>query len=211
MFIFIFVIVCIQNVLPNRARVYTTIITNFLISALLFADNLYYLYSSNVLSVLQISNLQYGEEILTTIPKLIQFKHIVYFIDIIIVLILICGFCLKGFKEKPFEQLFNIIVVAAVLQMFSNFDNVFTRLSDYYLQFLVLFIPMIFYEVTGKVQVNKNAAAPLLPFNQRSIRLLVMLLTVVLIWWYNTTCIGVNIANSTDDYTNYRFMWEESE
>ena len=67
-FVFIFVIVCIQNVLPNRARVYTTIITNFLISVLLFADNLYYLYSSNVLSVLQISNLQYGEEILTTIP-----------------------------------------------------------------------------------------------------------------------------------------------
>lgn len=129
----------------------------------------------------------------------------------VIALILICGFCLKGFKEKLFEQLFNIIIVAAVLQMFSNFDNVFTRLSDYYLQFLVLFIPMIFYEATRKIQVNKNATLPLLPFNQRSIRLLVMMLTVVLIWWYNTTCIGVNIPNSADDYTNYRFMWEESE
>lgn len=129
----------------------------------------------------------------------------------VIVLILICGFCLKGFKEKPFEQLFNIIVVAAVLQMFSSFDNVFTRLSDYYLQFLVLFIPMIFYEAIGKVQVNKNAAVPLLPFNQRSIRLLVMLLTVILLWWYNATCIGVSISYSVDDYTNYRFMWEESE
>ena len=129
----------------------------------------------------------------------------------VIVLILICGFCLKGFKEKPFEQLFNIIVVAAVLQMFSNFDNVFTRLADYYLQFLVLFIPMIFYEAIRKVQVNKNAALPLLPFNQRSIRLLVMLLTVILLWWYNVTCIGVTISYSTDDYTNYRFMWEESE
>ena len=126
----------------------------------------------------------------------------------VILLILLCGFCIKGFKEKPFEKLFNIIVVAAVLQMFSNFDNVFSRLADYYLQFTVLFIPMIFYTADRAVQLNKNAAAPLLPFNQRSLRLLVLILTVVLIWWYNTTCIGVTIEYSVDDYTNFRFMWE---
>lgn len=129
----------------------------------------------------------------------------------VILMILICGFCLKGFREKPFEQLFHIIIVAAVLQMFSNFDNVFSRLSDYYLQFLVLFIPMIFYQAASRIQINKNASAPLLPFNQRSIRLLVILLTVALVWWYNATCVGVSISNSADDYTNFRFMWEESE
>lgn len=125
----------------------------------------------------------------------------------VIVLILICGYLLKGFQEKNFEQLYNIIVIAAVLQMFSSFDNVFTRLADYYLQFLVLFIPMIFYNMRGKVQINKYAEAPLLPFNKRSISLLVMLLTIILIWWYYTTCIGVAIDNPTDDYTNFRFMW----
>ena len=107
-FVFIFVIVCIQNVLPNSARVYTTIITNFLISVLLFADNLYYLYSSNVLSVLQISNLQYGEEILTTIPKLIQFKHIIYFIDTIIVLILIFTKYWKIEKKSNLKMRYKI-------------------------------------------------------------------------------------------------------
>lgn len=126
----------------------------------------------------------------------------------VILLILLCGFCIKGFKEKPFEKLFNIIVAAAVLQMFSNFDNVFSRLADYYLQFTVLFIPMIFYTADRTVQINKNAAAPILPFNQRSMRILVLILTVVLIWWYYTTCIGVTIEYSVDDYTNFRFMWD---
>lgn len=129
----------------------------------------------------------------------------------VILLILVCGFCLKGFKEKNFERLFNIIAVATILQMFSNFDNIFSRLADYYLQFLVLFIPMIFYSATSKVEINENASIPLLPFNKRSIKILVMMLTVILIWWYQITCIGVTIANPTDDYTNYRFMWEVSE
>lgn len=125
----------------------------------------------------------------------------------VIVLILLCGFFLKGFKEKSFEQLFNIIVVAAVLQMFSNFDNVFTRLSDYYLQFLVLFIPMIFYDIS-KAKFSKHFMLPIFPLNQRSIRMIVVLLTVILVWWYYTTCIGVTTLSPTDDYTNFRFMWD---
>lgn len=86
---YIFTIVCIQNVLPNRARVLCTIIIDFLLSTLLFADNLYYSYSNNVLSVLQISNLQYGEEIMSTLPMLINFKHIIYYLDFIIIFILL--------------------------------------------------------------------------------------------------------------------------
>lgn len=125
----------------------------------------------------------------------------------VIVLILLCGFCLKGFKEKYFAQLFNIIVVAAVIQMFSGFNNVFTRLSDYYLQFLILFIPMVFYDIP-RSEISKKSVLPIFALNQRSIRLLVILLTLVLVWWYYTTCIGVTTLNPTDDYTNFRFMWD---
>lgn len=127
---------------------------------------------------------------------------------LVILIILIAALMLKGFREKNYERLFNIIVVAALFQMFSGFDNIFTRLSDYYLQFLVLFIPMIFYDSFQKVELNENASSPCLPFNNRSIRLIVMMLVVVLIWWYNATCIGVTIDYAVDDYTNYRFMWE---
>lgn len=127
---------------------------------------------------------------------------------LVIVLILIAGYLLKGFREKNYERLFNIIMVAAILQMFSGFDNVFTRLSDYYLQFLILFIPMIFYNSDRQVEVNEKAVNPILPFNDRSIRILVMLLAIILIWWYQITCIGVRIDYTVDDYTNFRFMWD---
>lgn len=126
----------------------------------------------------------------------------------VIVLILICGFLLKGFQEKNFERLFNIIVVAAIFQMFSGFDNVFTRLADYYLQFVVLFIPMIFYKPDYKTVQNTSAMPPLLTFNARSVKMLVLLLTVVLLWWYYQTTLGVTISYDVDNYLNFRFMWD---
>lgn len=126
----------------------------------------------------------------------------------VVCLILLAGIMLKGFREKRFEGLFNIILVAAIFQMFAIYDNVFTRLADYYLQFSVLFIPMIFYNSFREEEINRNAATPMLPFNERSMRILVMALTVVLIWWYYQTCIGVTITNPVDDYTNFRFMWD---
>ena len=58
--------------LPKKGRNIAGIIMNILISILLFADNIYYSYSSNVLSVLQITNLQYGEEIMSTLPFLLK-------------------------------------------------------------------------------------------------------------------------------------------
>lgn len=129
----------------------------------------------------------------------------------VIVLIALAGYLLKGFRERNFEGLFNIIIVAAILQMFSGYNNVFSRLSDYYLQFAVLFIPMIFYEPDHAVPINRNAQQPIFPFNERSTKLIVAVLVLILIWWYYTTCIGVNITYAVDDYTNFRFMWEVTE
>lgn len=124
----------------------------------------------------------------------------------IIVLILICGILLKGFKEKEFESLFNIIVVSAIFQMFSVYSNVFTRFADYYFQFSILFIPLIFYpSITNRV--NAIYMRGKLLFNERSIRLLVILLVMALVYYYYYTCLGTTIANPVDDFLNYRFMW----
>lgn len=99
---FIATIVCVISTLPNRGRVIVTITVDILLSMLLFADNLYYTYSSSVLSVAQMMNLQYGEEIMDTLPMLIQFKEILYFVDIILITILIG---VKAFKiEKKTEK-----------------------------------------------------------------------------------------------------------
>ena len=128
----------------------------------------------------------------------------------VIVLIAAAGLLLKGFREKRFEQLFHIILIAAVFQMFSSFDNIFTRLADYYLQFAVLFIPMIFYDDQRNGPVNADYTKPVLDFNYRSIRLFILVLTVVLVWWYEYTCLGTT-QKTVDDFINYRFMWHVDE
>ncbi len=125
----------------------------------------------------------------------------------LIVLILICGALLKGFQEKEFESLFHVIVVSAIFQMFSVYNNVFTRFADYYFQFSILFIPLIFYPGVHQERVNKNFMKAILRFNDRSITFFIIVLTVTLLWYYQYTCLGVPVANPIDDYLNYRFMW----
>lgn len=97
---FIIVAVCFLCVLPNRARVITGNTLNLLISILLFSDNIYYTYSNSVLSVAQITNLQYGEEIISTLPMVIEIEQIFYFLDILVLIILFLARIIK-IEKKP--------------------------------------------------------------------------------------------------------------
>ncbi len=125
----------------------------------------------------------------------------------LIVLFILAGFLLRGFNGKYFSKIANLIIVAAILQMFSGFDNVFTRLTDYYLQFLIIFIPFSFTDykdepLTGISEGIKLEIMPKLKF------LIIIALAVFLVWFYNKCYIDVDMI-AVDDYTNYRFCWEE--
>lgn len=126
---------------------------------------------------------------------------------IVIALMLLAGLLLRGFRDKQFNQLFHIIVVATIFQMFSGFDNIFTRLADYYLQFAMLYIPMIFFP-TRHLQIQHRSAPPVFPFNLRSRKILAACLVLILIWWYDTTMLGHTITYEVDNYLNYRFIWD---
>lgn len=125
----------------------------------------------------------------------------------LIVLFIIAGFALKGFNGKYFSKVANLIVVAAVLQMFAGFDNVFTRLTDYYLQFLIIFIPLAFadYRDEKLIGVSEGISLDILP---KPRFIIIVFLSVFLIWFYYNYYIDVDII-IYDDYTNYRFFWEE--
>ena len=125
----------------------------------------------------------------------------------LILLFIIAGFTLNGFNGKYFSKVANLIVAAAVLQMFSGFDNVFTRLTDYYLQFLIIFIPLSFAEYKDEKLsgIGEGFRLAILP-KQRFI--IIVLLSVFLIWFYYKCYLNVDII-AVDDYTNYRFFWEE--
>lgn len=102
--------------LPNRTRGVTTMIIDIVLSMILFADNVYHTYSSSVLSVAQMLNLQYGEEIIDTLPMLLQLKEILYFIDIILIVILLCTKILK-FEKKEKTPLKKQIIKLAICIM----------------------------------------------------------------------------------------------
>ena len=96
---FTVILVCILIILPNRARIITTLTSNFIVSLVLFGDNIYYIYSNSFLSIAQITNLQYGEEILSTLPAVFEIKHLLYFIDIILI-IATCKLMKIKFQKK---------------------------------------------------------------------------------------------------------------
>ena len=112
---FLSTIVCLICTLPNKGRIITTIIVDVLLSVLLLADNLYHTYSSSVLSVAQILNLQYGEEIMNTIPMLMQLEKFLYFIDMILVGILLAVKILKIEKKEALTLKKQIIKIAVCL------------------------------------------------------------------------------------------------
>ena len=125
----------------------------------------------------------------------------------LILLFIIAGFALNGFNGKYFSKVANLIVAAAVLQMFSGFENVFTRLTNYYLQFLIIFIPLSFadYKDEKLPGIGEGIRLDVLP-KQRF--MIIVLLAVFLIWFYYKCYLNVDII-IYDDYTNYRFFWEE--
>ena len=125
---FLATVFCMICALPNRGRTVTTIVVDILLSIILFADNVYHTYSSSVLSVAQIMNLQYGEEIMDTLPMLLQVKEILYFLDILLIIILLCAKGLKiqkkaktNWKMKIAKATVGIIAIVLFLKIDVDF------------------------------------------------------------------------------------------
>ena len=47
-------------------------------------------------------------------------------------------------KDRVYETLLKFMGLAIVFQTFCGYNNIFERLADYYFQFAVVFIPMVF-------------------------------------------------------------------
>ena len=98
------------------------------------------------------------------------------------------------------------MMVAAIFQKLSGFDNMFTRLTDYYFQMSVMYIPMTFFPV--RKAYRTDALRPLFPFNQRSLRFFAVFIVLFLLWFYYTCNINITISYEVDNYLNFRFMWD---
>ena len=116
------------------------------------------------------------------------------------------GILFRGFSNPDFEKLFHLMIVGALLQMLAGFDNIFTRMADYYFQFSVLYIPMTF--VSGSKALQRSGLKTVFPFNERSMKVITAVIVVFVIWFYHTYSINIEIAYEVDDYLNFRFMWD---
>lgn len=117
----------------------------------------------------------------------------------LMVLMLIAGGMLRGWKDARFGRLCHLMAVAALLQMLGVYGNLFTRLADYYFQFSILFLPMLGEEPEGAV----------LPFDAKSRAVIRAAVAWCLVGFYWVFCLNVPIAYETDNYLRYRFFWQE--
>lgn len=175
-------------------------VNGFTICSYIIAGALFYILKGPIVSL--ISSIYYEDESFTMSSSGFGGRFFM------IVAILVCAVLLKGFQDKNVSKLFNITVVAVIFQMLSGFDNIFTRMTDYYLQYTILFIPMIFskYNVNSPIDLSQQEA--IFELDEKTLNVCIAVVSVVLIWFYYTYNIGVDIAYSVDDYTNYRFMWD---
>lgn len=63
---------------------------------------------------------------------------------LMMVLILVGGYYLRPVRrsDATYAKVYNVMVLAAMFQTFSVYNNVFSRLTDYFYQFIVIFLPM---------------------------------------------------------------------
>lgn len=127
-------------------------------------------------------------------------------------MIMILGFTLfglffRGFRDPVVGSLFHIMAVASILQMLAGFDNIFTRMTDYYFQMSVLYLPMTFFPREG-IRLQKSGLRPVFPFNKRSMVLLSVVIVAFILWFYWTYNINITIDYEVDNYLNYRSMWD---
>ena len=127
-------------------------------------------------------------------------------------MIMILGFALfglmfRGFRDSVVDDLFHIMAIASILQLLAGFDNIFTRLTDYYFQMSVLYLPMTFFP-RENVRLRSDGMRPAFPFNRRSSIALATIIVVFILWFYWTYSINVAIEYEVDNYLNYRSMWD---
>lgn len=127
-------------------------------------------------------------------------------------MIMILGFTLfgllfRGFRDPVMEKLFPVMAVAAALQLLAGFDHIFTRMTDYYFQLSVLYLPMTFFP-RENAYLRKDGLGAVFPFNRRSLALMAAVIAAFVLWFYWTYAINITIGYEVDNYLNYRSMWD---
>lgn len=104
-------------------------------------------------------------------------------------------------KDRVYNKTFNLMIIAALLQSFSIFGNNFTRLADYYFQFVILYIPFVF-EQRIPTRANKSQTTQL-NLNGRMFSIIYIGVSLFAVYFFYNY-IRTDISGILD----YKFFWE---
>ena len=121
------------------------------------------------------------------------------------VALLIAAAILRPLKQFDtlYCQVFNINVLAVVAQTFSVYDNVFTRLSEYFFQFVVLLVPLMLQPYNMQVRFHPEHQDRIRYWPPKVLYVGQFALIGMAIWFYMST-----INSSTALLSEFRFIWE---
>lgn len=119
-------------------------------------------------------------------------------------LILVVGVILRPLHkwDRLYLQVFNLMVIAAALQTMSVFDNNFTRLTDYYYQFIVLFMPMMLELSSGQIRRFPEHRDQVRYWPAKVYAVIGLCITLFALWYYNQY-----VNSAWELLSGFRFRW----
>lgn len=124
---------------------------------------------------------------------------------LMMLLILALGYYLRPLrkKDKVYGYVFNIMVIAAALQTFSIYSNNYTRLADYYYQFIALYIPLMLQTGESQIQQMPERKGEIVYHSRDLYFLLGVGITAFALWYYT------GYVNDSQWYlSGFKFFWE---
>lgn len=124
---------------------------------------------------------------------------------VVMVLILILALVLRPLKQYDvmYRQLFNVMILAAIVQSFSVYDNVFTRLAEYFFQFVVLFMPVMLQSGKVRARLYPEHATEIYYLEPKAMFVLQIGIVVFAVWFYNQN------VDSAAYLKQFCFLWED--
>ncbi len=124
---------------------------------------------------------------------------------IVMLLILAGGYYLRPLNssDKTYSKTFNVMVLAALFQTFSVYNNVFTRLTDYFYQFIILFLPMVLRPFGVLTNEKAQLESPGYFRTKEVYTIAVVAITAYAVYYY------MGYLNSSSGYlASFRFFWQ---
>ena len=124
---------------------------------------------------------------------------------LMMIFILVTGLIIRPLHpwDKQYVHIFNLMVLAAALQTMSVFDNSFTRLADYYYQFVILYFPMMLESGPRQARRYPQHRQEIRYWSATTYLLAGISITLFALWFYN------NYINSSWEVLQaFAFRWE---